>query len=153
LSRILGGGKEFYTENLGWFPEKNNCVPETWFFRDACQGIIQIVSTGVELRFILVLVFYTETSKTKLEETIGGSHGKASVIFFMMHYHDIAVDYMSRRTIRRIRYHGTLTEENDFIVLGGGEPSSGDRRQNFICSLTLLWFQRLLRIIVMFSNL
>jgi hypothetical protein len=43
---------------------------------------------------------------------------------------------MSRRTIRRIRYHGTLTEENDFIVLGGGEPSSGDRRQNFICSLT-----------------
>jgi hypothetical protein len=29
LSRILGGGKEFYTENLGWFPEKNNCVPET----------------------------------------------------------------------------------------------------------------------------
>jgi UDP-N-acetylmuramate: L-alanyl-gamma-D-glutamyl-meso-diaminopimelate ligase len=66
---------------------------------------------------------------------IGGSHGKTtitSMILHVMHYNDIAVDYMVGAQLDGFDTMVHLTDENDFIVLEGDEYlSSIDRRPKF----------------------
>ena len=80
--------------------------------------------------------FLYEQSKNKTRVVIGGSHGKTtitSMILHVMHYHDIAVDYMVGAQLDGFDTMVHLTEENDFIVLEGDEYLSSpiDRRPKF----------------------
>jgi UDP-N-acetylmuramate: L-alanyl-gamma-D-glutamyl-meso-diaminopimelate ligase len=88
------------------------------------------------LKFILILSFI-RAIKTKTRVVIGGSHGKTtitSMILHVMHYHDIAVDYMVGAQLEGFDTMVHLTEENDFIVLEGDEYlSSSIEDLNSIC--------------------
>ncbi len=80
--------------------------------------------------------FLYEQSKNKTRVVIGGSHGKTtitSMILHVMHYHNIAVDYMVGAQLEGFDTMVHLTEENDFIVLEGDEYLSSpmDRRPKF----------------------
>ncbi len=80
--------------------------------------------------------FLYEQSKNKTRVVIGGSHGKTtitSMILHVMHYHNIAVDYMVGAQLEGFDTMVHLTEENDFMVLEGDEYLSSpiDRRPKF----------------------
>ncbi|MCB9425579.1 MAG: peptidoglycan synthetase [Flavobacteriales bacterium] len=80
--------------------------------------------------------FLYEQSKEKTRVVIGGSHGKTtitSMILHVMHYHNIAVDYMVGAQLEGFDTMVHLTEENDFMVLEGDEYLSSpiDRRPKF----------------------
>lgn len=80
--------------------------------------------------------FLYEQSKHKTRVVIGGSHGKTtitSMILHVMHYHNIAVDYMVGAQLEGFDTMVHLTQENDFIVLEGDEylSSPTDRRPKF----------------------
>jgi UDP-N-acetylmuramate: L-alanyl-gamma-D-glutamyl-meso-diaminopimelate ligase len=82
--------------------------------------------------------FLYEQSKSKTRVVIGGSHGKTtitSMVLHVMHYNDIAVDYMVGAQLDGFDTMVHLTDENDFIVLEGDEYLSSpiDRRPKFIC--------------------
>jgi UDP-N-acetylmuramate: L-alanyl-gamma-D-glutamyl-meso-diaminopimelate ligase len=78
------------------------------------------------------------------------------MILHVMHYHDIAVDYMVGAQLEGFDTMVHLTEENDFIVLEGDEYlSSIDRRPKFhlyqpnialisgMLGIILMFFQRM----------
>jgi UDP-N-acetylmuramate: L-alanyl-gamma-D-glutamyl-meso-diaminopimelate ligase len=80
--------------------------------------------------------FLYEQSKSKTRVVIGGSHGKTtitSMVLHVMHYNDIAVDYMVGAQLDGFDTMVHLTDENDFIVLEGDEYLSSpiDRRPKF----------------------
>ncbi|NUY80793.1 peptidoglycan synthetase [Flavobacterium sp. MAH-1] len=80
--------------------------------------------------------FLYEQSKNKTRVVIGGSHGKTtitSMILHVMHYHNIAVDYMVGAQLEGFDTMVHLTEKNDFIVLEGDEylSSPEDLRPKF----------------------
>ena len=80
--------------------------------------------------------FLYEQSKNKTRVVIGGSHGKTtitSMILYVMHYHNIEVDYMVGAQLEGFDTMVHLTEENDFMVLEGDEYLSSpiDRRPKF----------------------
>jgi UDP-N-acetylmuramate: L-alanyl-gamma-D-glutamyl-meso-diaminopimelate ligase len=63
---------------------------------------------------------------------IGGSHGKTtitSMVLHVMHYNDIAVDYMVGAQLDGFDTMVHLTDENDFIVLEGDEYVLTDRQK------------------------
>jgi UDP-N-acetylmuramate: L-alanyl-gamma-D-glutamyl-meso-diaminopimelate ligase len=62
------------------------------------------------------------------------------MILHVMHYHDIAVDYMVGAQLEGFDTMVHLTEENDFIVLEGDEYLSSQLTadQNFICTNRIL---------------
>ncbi len=130
--------KGILPENLGWFPEKITADIEAVILGMHAKGdnpeLLKAQELG--LKIFSYPEFLYEQSKTKTRVVIGGSHGKTtitSMILHVMHYHDIAVDYMVGAQLEGFDTMVHLTEENDFIVLEGDEYLSSpiDRRPKF----------------------
>ena len=123
---------------LGWFPEKiTQDIDAVILGMHAKADNPELLKAQeLELKIYSYPEFLYEQSKNKTRVVIGGSHGKTtitSMILHVMHYHDIAVDYMVGAQLEGFDTMVHLTEENDFIVLEGDEYLSSpiDRRPKF----------------------
>ena len=130
--------KGILPEELGWFPEKiSNDVKAVILGMHAKADNPELLKAQeLGLTIYSYPEFLYEQSKNKTRVVIGGSHGKTtitSMILHVMHYHDIAVDYMVGAQLEGFDTMVHLTEENDFIVLEGDEYLSSpiDRRPKF----------------------
>ena len=123
---------------LGWFPEKITSALDAIILGMHAKAdnpeLLKAQELG--LKIYSYPEFLYEQSKNKTRVVIGGSHGKTtitSMILHVMHYHNIAVDYMVGAQLEGFDTMVHLTEENDFIVLEGDEYLSSpiDRRPKF----------------------
>ena len=123
---------------MGWFPEKITTDIEAIILGMHAKGdnpeLLKAQELG--LKIYSYPEFLYEQSKNKTRVVIGGSHGKTtitSMILHVMHYHNIAVDYMVGAQLEGFDTMVHLTNENDFIVLEGDEylSSTIDRRPKF----------------------
>jgi UDP-N-acetylmuramate: L-alanyl-gamma-D-glutamyl-meso-diaminopimelate ligase len=123
---------------LGWFPEKITSDVDAIILGMHAKAdnpeLLKAQELG--LKIYSYPEFLYEQSKGKTRVVIGGSHGKTtitSMILHVMHYHNIAVDYMVGAQLEGFDTMVHLTKENDFIVLEGDEYLSSpiDRRPKF----------------------
>jgi len=123
---------------FGWFPEKITSDVEAVILGMHAKAdnpeLLKAQQLG--LKIYSYPEFLYEQSKNKTRVVIGGSHGKTtitSMILHVMHYHNIAVDYMVGAQLEGFETMVHLTNENDFIVLEGDEYLSSpvDRRPKF----------------------
>jgi UDP-N-acetylmuramate: L-alanyl-gamma-D-glutamyl-meso-diaminopimelate ligase len=130
--------KGILPSTLGWYPEKitNDIEAVILGMHAKADNSELLKAQELGLKIYSYPEFLYEQSKTKTRVVIGGSHGKTtitSMILHVMHYHDIAVDYMVGAQLEGFDTMVHLTEENDFIVLEGDEYLSSpiDRRPKF----------------------
>ncbi|NRT10903.1 UDP-N-acetylmuramate--L-alanine ligase [Flavobacterium sp. 14A] len=123
---------------MGWFPEKitNDIGAVILGMHAKADNPELLKAQELGLKIYSYPEFLFEQSKNKTRVVIGGSHGKTtitSMTLHVMHYHDIAVDYMVGAQLEGFDTMVHLTEENDFIVLEGDEYLSSpiDRRPKF----------------------
>lgn len=123
---------------LGWFPEKISSELDAVILgMHAKENNPELLEAqALNLKIYSYPEFLYEQSKDKTRVVIGGSHGKTtitSMILHVMHYHDIAVDYMVGAQLEGFDTMVHLTEENEFVVLEGDEylASPIDRRPKF----------------------
>jgi UDP-N-acetylmuramate: L-alanyl-gamma-D-glutamyl-meso-diaminopimelate ligase len=123
---------------MGWFPEKiTNDIDAVILGMHAKADNPELLKAQeLGLKIYSYPEFLYEQSKNKTRVVIGGSHGKTtitSMILHVMHYNDIAVDYMVGAQLEGFDTMVHLTDENDFIVLEGDEYLSSpiDRRPKF----------------------
>ena len=123
---------------MGWFPEKITKDIEAVILGMHAKAdnpeLLKAQELG--LKIYSYPEFLYEQSKNKTRVVIGGSHGKTtitSMILHVMHYNDIALDYMVGAQLEGFDTMVHLTDENDFIVLEGDEYLSSpiDRRPKF----------------------
>ena len=123
---------------MGWFPEKITSDIEAIILGMHAKAdnpeLLKAQELG--LKIYSYPEFLYEQSKNKTRVVIGGSHGKTtitSMILHVMHYHNIAVDYMVGAQLEGFDTMVHLTEDNDFMVLEGDEYLSSpiDRRPKF----------------------
>ncbi len=137
-SRTRLANKEILPAEMGWFPEKITTEIEAVILGMHAKAdnpeLLKAQELG--LKIYSYPEFLYEQSKTKTRVVIGGSHGKTtitSMILHVMHYHNIAVDYMVGAQLEGFDTMVHLTEDNDFIVLEGDEYLSSpmDLRPKF----------------------
>jgi UDP-N-acetylmuramate: L-alanyl-gamma-D-glutamyl-meso-diaminopimelate ligase len=123
---------------MGWFPEKITKDIESIILgmHAKADNLELLKAQELGLKIYSYPEFLYEQSKNKTRVVIGGSHGKTtitSMILHVMHYHNIAVDYMVGAQLEGFDTMVHLTHENDFIVLEGDEYLSSpiDRRPKF----------------------
>lgn len=123
---------------MGWFPEKITADIEAVILgmHAKADNPELLKAQALGLKIYSYPEFLYEQSKNKTRVVIGGSHGKTtitSMILHVMHYNNIAVDYMVGAQLEGFDTMVHLTEENDFIVLEGDEYLSSpmDRRPKF----------------------
>lgn len=123
---------------FGWYPEKiHNQLDAVILGMHAKPDNPELLrSQELGVKIYSYPEFLHEQSKHKTRVVIGGSHGKTtitSMILHVLHYHNIAVDYMVGAQLDGFDRMVHLTEENDFIVLEGDEYLSSpiDRRPKF----------------------
>jgi UDP-N-acetylmuramate: L-alanyl-gamma-D-glutamyl-meso-diaminopimelate ligase len=123
---------------MGWFPEKisSNIEAVILGMHAKADNPELMKAQELGLKIYSYPEFLYEQSKNKTRVVIGGSHGKTtitSMILHVMHFHNIAVDYMVGAQLEGFDTMVHLTEENDFIVLEGDEYLSSpmDRRPKF----------------------
>lgn len=123
---------------MGWFPEKITTDIQAVILGMHAKAdnpeLLKAQQLG--LKIYSYPEFLYEQSKNKTRVVIGGSHGKTtitSMILHVMHFHNIAVDYMVGAQLEGFDTMVHLTENNDFIVLEGDEylSSPTDRRPKF----------------------
>lgn len=130
--------KGLLPEALGWFPEKITADIEAIILgmHAKADNPELLKAQALGLKIYSYPEFLYEQSKNKTRVVIGGSHGKTtitSMILHVMHYHNIAVDYMVGAQLEGFDTMVHLTHDNDFIVLEGDEYLSSpiDRRPKF----------------------
>jgi UDP-N-acetylmuramate: L-alanyl-gamma-D-glutamyl-meso-diaminopimelate ligase len=123
---------------MGWFPDKiTNDIDAVILGMHAKADNPELLKAqDLGLKIYSYPEFLYEQSKSKTRVVIGGSHGKTtitSMILHVMHYNDIAVDYMVGAQLDGFDTMVHLTDENDFIILEGDEYLSSpiDRRPKF----------------------
>ncbi len=130
--------KGLLPDEMGWFPEKITSDIDAIILGMHAKAdnpeLLKAQELG--LKIYSYPEFLYEQSKNKTRVVIGGSHGKTtitSMILHVMHYHNIAVDYMVGAQLEGFDTMVHLTKENDFIVLEGDEYLSSpiDRRPKF----------------------
>ena len=137
-SKTRLANKGLLPDEMGWFPEKIttdiNAIILGMHAKADNPELLKAQELG--LKIYSYPEFLYEQSKNKTRVVIGGSHGKTtitSMILHVMHYHNIAVDYMVGAQLEGFDTMVQLTKENDFIVLEGDEYLSSpiDRRPKF----------------------
>jgi UDP-N-acetylmuramate: L-alanyl-gamma-D-glutamyl-meso-diaminopimelate ligase len=137
-SRSRLANKGILPTEMGWFPEKITVDIEAVILgmHAKADNPELLKAQELELKIYSYPEFLYEQSKHKTRVVIGGSHGKTtitSMILHVMHYHNIAVDYMVGAQLEGFDTMVHLTEENDFMVLEGDEYLSSpiDLRPKF----------------------
>jgi UDP-N-acetylmuramate: L-alanyl-gamma-D-glutamyl-meso-diaminopimelate ligase len=137
-SKTRLAAKGLLPQSYGWFPEKLNFNLDAVILGMHAKAdnpeLLKAQELG--LKIFSYPEFLYEQSRNKTRVVIGGSHGKTtitSMILHVLHYHDIAVDFMVGAQLEGFERMVHLTEENDFIVLEGDEYLSSpiDRRPKF----------------------
>ena len=130
--------KGLLPEQMGWFPEKITSDIDAIILgmHAKADNSELLKAQELGLKIYSYPEFLYEQSKNKTRVVIGGSHGKTtitSMILHVMHYNNIAVDYMVGAQLEGFDTMVHLTKENDFIVLEGDEYLSSpiDRRPKF----------------------
>ncbi|AWA28723.1 peptidoglycan synthetase [Flavobacterium magnum] len=130
--------KGLLPQEFGWFPDKiTNEIDAVILGMHAKPDNPELLrAQELGLKIYSYPEFLYEQSKNKTRVVIGGSHGKTtitSMILHVMHYHNVAVDYMVGAQLEGFDNMVHLTEDNDFIVLEGDEYLSSpmDRRPKF----------------------
>lgn len=130
--------KGLLPDEMGWFPEKITSDIDAIILGMHAKAdnpeLLKAQELGLKIHSYPEFLY--EQSKNKTRVVIGGSHGKTtitSMILHVMHYHNIAVDYMVGAQLEGFDTMVHLTKENDFIVLEGDEYLSSpiDRRPKF----------------------
>ncbi len=123
---------------MGWFPQKihENLDAVILGMHAKADNPELLRAQELGLKIYSYPEFLYEHSRHKTRVVIGGSHGKTSItamILHVLHYHDIAVDYMVGAQLSGFDTMVHLTQENDFIVLEGDEYLSSpmDLRPKF----------------------
>ncbi len=124
--------------SLGWFPDKitSNIDAIILGMHAKADNPELLKAKDLGLKIYSYPEFLYEQSKHKTRVVIGGSHGKTTItamILHVMHFHNIAVDYMVGAQLEGFDTMVHLTNENDFIVLEGDEYLSSpiDLRPKF----------------------
>ena len=124
--------------SLGWFPDKitSNIDAIILGMHAKADNPELLKAKDLGLKIYSYPEFLFEQSKHKTRVVIGGSHGKTTItamILHVMHFHNIAVDYMVGAQLEGFDTMVHLTNENDFIVLEGDEYLSSpiDLRPKF----------------------
>jgi UDP-N-acetylmuramate: L-alanyl-gamma-D-glutamyl-meso-diaminopimelate ligase len=137
-SKTRLANKGLLPDEMGWFPEKITKDIDAIILGMHAKAdnpeLLKAQKLGLKIYSYPEFLF--EQSKNKTRVVIGGSHGKTtitSMILHVMHYHNIAVDYMVGAQLEGFDTMVHLTKENDFIVLEGDEYLSSpiDRRPKF----------------------
>jgi UDP-N-acetylmuramate: L-alanyl-gamma-D-glutamyl-meso-diaminopimelate ligase len=122
----------------GWFPEKINANLDAVILgmHAKADNTELLKAQELGLKIYSYPEYLYEQSKNKTRVVIGGSHGKTtitSMILHVMHYHDIAVDYMVGAQLEGFETMVHLTDDNEFMVLEGDEYLSSpiDLRPKF----------------------
>jgi|TARA_Y100000385_G_scaffold137952_1_gene143325 UDP-N-acetylmuramate: L-alanyl-gamma-D-glutamyl-meso-diaminopimelate ligase len=124
--------------SFGWFPEKINedldAIVLGMHAKKDNPELLKAQELG--LKIYSYPEFLYEQSKHKTRVVIGGSHGKTTItamILHVLHYHDIAVDYMVGAQLEGFDVMVKLTDGADFMLLEGDEYLSSpiDRRPKF----------------------
>ena len=130
--------KGLLPQEMGWFPEKitHNIEAIILGMHAKADNPELLKAQELGLKIYSYPEYLYEQSKNKTRVVIGGSHGKTtitSMILHVMHYHNIAVDYMVGAQLDGFDTMVHLTKENDFMVLEGDEYLSSpiDRRPKF----------------------
>ncbi len=137
-SRTRLDKKGILPPEMGWFPYKITSDIEAIILgmHAKADNPELLKATALGLKIYSYPEFLYEQSKNKTRVVIGGSHGKTtitSMILHVMHFHNIAVDYMVGAQLEGFDTMVHLTQDNDFIVLEGDEylSSPTDRRPKF----------------------
>jgi UDP-N-acetylmuramate: L-alanyl-gamma-D-glutamyl-meso-diaminopimelate ligase len=130
--------KGLLPNEMGWFPEKitKNIDAIILGMHAKADNPELLKAQELGLKIYSYPEFLYEQSKNKTRVVIGGSHGKTtitSMILHVMHYYNVAVDYMVGAQLEGFDTMVHLTEDNDFIVLEGDEYLSSpmDLRPKF----------------------
>jgi len=130
--------KGLLPSSFGWYPEKisSNLDAIVLGMHAKSDNPELIKAQSLDLKIYSYPEFLFEQSKNKTRVVIGGSHGKTTItymILHVMHYHGQDVDYMVGAQLKGFDVMVKLTDENDFIVLEGDEYLSSpiDRRPKF----------------------
>lgn len=124
--------------SFGWFPEKItedlDAIVLGMHAKKDNPELLKAQELG--LKIYSYPEFLYEQSKHKTRVVIGGSHGKTTItamILHVLHYHDIAVDYMVGAQLEGFDVMVKLTDGADFMLLEGDEylSSAIDRRPKF----------------------
>ena len=124
--------------SFGWFPEKItedlDAIVLGMHAKKDNPELLKAQKLG--LKIYSYPEFLYEQSKHKTRVVIGGSHGKTTItamILHVLHYHDIAVDYMVGAQLEGFDVMVKLTDGADFMLLEGDEylSSAIDRRPKF----------------------
>ena len=135
-SRLAAKG--LLPEKMGWFADKItteiDAIVLGMHAKEDNPELLRAKELGLKIYSYPAFLF--EQSKNKTRVVIGGSHGKTtitSMILHVMHYQNIAVDYMVGAQLAGFDNMVHLTEENEFILLEGDEYLSSpiDRRPKF----------------------
>ncbi|UGU17118.1 hypothetical protein LS482_04420 [Sinomicrobium kalidii] len=121
----------WHTGEEGWFPEKITSDLDGVLLAPDIESdnpeLLKARETGIKIYSYPELLYHFSRYKTRV--VLGGSFAKpgiASVIMHVMDYHDKAVDYMIENNPEE-ENHVYLTEDNEFILITGGEfPSSAE---------------------------
>jgi UDP-N-acetylmuramate: L-alanyl-gamma-D-glutamyl-meso-diaminopimelate ligase len=123
---------------MGWFPEKiTKAIDAVILGMHAKPDNPELLKAKkLGLKIYSYPEFLYEQSKNKTRVVIGGSHGKTtitSMILHVLHYWNIATDYMVGAQLDGFETMVHLTQDNEFIVLEGDEYLSSpiDRRPKF----------------------
>lgn len=130
--------KGLLPDSFGWFPEKitSDLDAVVLGMHAKADNPELLKAQELGLKIYSYPEFLYEQSKDKTRVVIGGSHGKTTItamILHVMHYHDVAVDFMVGAQLEGFDVMVKLTDDNDFIVLEGDEYLSSpiDRRPKF----------------------
>lgn len=122
----------------GWFPEKisTNLDAVILGMHARADNPELLKAQELNLKIYSYPEYLYEQSKDKTRVVIGGSHGKTtitSMILHVMHYHNIAVDYMVGAQLEGFETMVHITNDNEFMVLEGDEYLSSpiDLRPKF----------------------
>ena len=130
--------EDLLPQPFGWFPEKiTKDLDAIILGMDAKADNPELLrAQQLGIRIYSYPEFLFQQSKEKTRVVIGGSLGKTTItamILHVLHYQDIAVDYVIGAQLDGIHSMVDLTNENDFIVLEGDEYLSSvlDKRPKF----------------------
>lgn len=130
--------KGLLPKEQGWFPEKINTEIDAVILgmhaKNDNPELIKARELGLKIYSYPEYIY--EQSKNKTRVVIGGSHGKTtitSMILHVMHYHNVAVDYLVGAQLEGFDRMVHLTAENEFMLIEGDEylSSALDLRPKF----------------------
>lgn len=127
-----------FPQEPSWFPERINAKLDAVILgmqpKNDNPELKRAEELGLNIYSYSELLFELTRNKTRV--VIAGNKGKATITAMVLHvmqYHQKKVDYMLETPVNDFKNILSLSEENDFIVIEGGESFASvvDHRPKF----------------------